>query len=637
MTARAARSARRVDTAEASRPAAAPACERDAQRARIEAAMGAEPGAREAVHAARLGELARRFGLDALEADALAVLWVGAFEPELRARIASREPYSGQVTVRVVAALFGHVPRVRLNSESPLLLWQMVQEHVLVDGTAALTIDPAIIAWLEGDDELDRSLAGRVRTPTAAIESPRWQLAALTQRLLDGLQRGLRWRVHLASDDDVAARWFAAALARRIGVMLREVPAGALAQDPDAALRLQRQSFLDARLPFIALDDEALSCPPGVPPYALQIVHGAGRLAPMPGQAHDLVCELPPPDAEERARLWRLLHPPCAAWPAEELADLALCHEASAADIDAAAARAPQDARAAAEALRERSRGGLGTLARRIDGGFQWNDLVLPEPVHRRLRDIAFEGRERARVWSEPAAARLFPYGRGLVALLAGPPGTGKTMAAQVIAADLGLDLLAVDLSAVVSKWVGETAQHLQQLLSSRTAQRSVLFFDEADALYAKRVEDTRDAQDRYANLDSSHLMTALENYTGIVLLASNLKASIDPAFLRRIRHVVDFPKPDAAARERIWRHAVDALFPPDQARALGVDLARIARIEASGAVIKNAALSTAFASRQSARAPDLALLTELLARELAKEGAALSPREMQALLEATS
>lgn len=629
MSARVARAAPRAQ------PAIVPACERDAQRARIDAAMGDAPATPGAIVDDRLAALARRFGLDALESDVLAVLWVGAFEPERRVRLASREPYAGQITVRLVAALFGHAPRVRLRSESPLLLWQMVREHELADGTAALTIDSAILAWLEGDEELDRALAGRVREVEPGIESPRWDVDALATRLLEGLQRGLRWRVHLATGDEIAARWFAAALGRRIGAAVLELPAGLLADEPDAGLRLQRQAFLDGRPPLLALEDEALSRPPGVPPYGLQILHGSGRLTPVPGSLHDLVCELPAPDADERALLWRRLQPASAVWDAAALADLALCHEASAGDIAAAAARMPRDASDAAEALRERSRGGLGALARRIDGQFDWSDLVLPPAVHGRLRDIAFEGRERLRVWAQPAAARLFPYGRGLVALLAGPPGTGKTMAAQVIAADLGLDLLAVDLSAVVSKWVGETAQHLQQLLSSRTALRSVLFFDEADALYAKRVEDARDAQDRYVNLDSSHLMTALENYTGIVLLASNLKASIDPAFLRRIRHVVDFPKPDAAARERIWRQSLAALFPAGQARALEPALARLARIEASGALIKNAALSAMFAARQSGCAPTLASLADLLARDLAKEGAALSPREMQALLEA--
>lgn len=605
--------------------------ERDLHRDRIVAALRDEAAA---LPTGRLAELMDRFGLSALEADVLAVLWVGAFDPELRAQLASREPFAGQITVRLVAALFLHAPRVRLASESPLLLWQMAQEHALIDGSAALMIDAAVIAWLEGENELDRVLAGRVQLLPAAPESPHWPVDALARRLHEGLQRGLRWRVRLVADDALAALWFASALGRRLGLPVLDVPPGALANEPDAAVKLHRQAFLDGCILCIALDDVVLSRPVGVLPYPLQIIHGEGPLPYAVSGVQDLDCELPAPDAAERERLWRHLWPECAAWPAHELSDLALCHDAGAGDIHAAAGTAPVNAKQAAQALRERARGDLGPLARRMECRFEWDDLVLPEPVHQRLKEIAFEARERARVWADPAAARLFPYGRGLIALFAGPPGTGKTMAAQVIAGDLGLDLLAVDLSAVVSKWVGETAQHLQQLLSSRVAQRSVLFFDEADALYAKRVEEVRDAQDRFANLDSSHLMSALESYPGIVLLASNLKGNIDSAFLRRIRHVVDFPKPGAVARERIWRQVVQALFAPEHGRALEGDLVRIARVEATGAVIKNAALSALFATRQSRQAPTARLLGELLARELAKEGAGLSARELEALLE---
>jgi hypothetical protein len=612
-------------------PPAAPGPEREVQAARIAAALRGEALD---IPNGRLAQLAERFGLNALEADVLAILWAGAFDPELRAQLVACEPTSGHITVRLIAALFGHPPRVRLPSESPLLLWQMVMEHPLIDGGAALSLDPAIMAWLEGEHELDRCLAGCAQL-LAQQELPiAWPMEALARRVLEGLRRGQRWRLHLITEDPLAARWCAAAFGAECGLPVLAVIPGALSGEPAAAVRLQRQAFLDGCVPCMALDDAGLSQPSGVLPFPIQILHGRGAPLAAGAELHDLVCELPAPAVDERERLWRVLWPECTAWPPQDLADLALCHEAGVADIAAVAACAPASADQAAEVLRERTRGELNPLARRIDCRFDWSDLVLPPATEQRLREIAFEARERARVWADPAAARLFPYGRGLVALFAGPPGTGKTMAAQVIAADLGLDLLAVDLSAVISKWVGETAQHLQELLSSRAAQRSVLFFDEADALYAKRVEEVRDAQDRFANLDTSHLMTALEAYPGIVLLASNLKGNIDSAFLRRIRHVVDFPKPGVAARERIWQQVVQALFPPDQVRALRGDLPRLARMEATGAMIKNAALSALFAARHAQQAPTARLLAEKLARELAKEGAGLSERELQAALE---
>lgn len=612
---------------------AAPTSERELHCARVIALLRGEsvpmPGG-------RLAELADRFGLGTLEADTLAVLWTCAFDASLRADLASREHFAGQLTIRLVCVLYGHAPRIRLPSEAPLLTWQMVQEHPLIDGGAVLAPDPAILAWLEGEHELDRALVGRVHLLAPGPVPPQWPVVDLARRLFEGLQRGLRWRVHLSTGDALAADWHAAALGIELGLPVLAVPPAAFPSaasplDPDFAVRLQRQAFLDGAIPYMAASELALSQPPGVPPYPLQIVHGAGALPPPDGTLH-LECALVPPDAGERERLWRALWPECVAWPAHELADLTLCHETSAGDIAAAAATAPASAGEAARALRERTRGDLSPLARRIDGRFGWDDLVLPDASAQRLREIAFEARERARVWADPAAARLFPYGRGLVALFAGAPGTGKTMAAQVIANDLGLDLLAVDLSAVVSKWVGETAQHLQQLLGSQSARRAVLFFDEADALYAKRVEEVRSAQDRFANLDSSHLMTALESYPGIVLLATNLRGNIDSAFLRRIRHVVEFAKPDAPARERIWRQVVQVLFPAPEARRLDPGLARLAQVDATGAVIKNAALSALFAARHEQREADLGLLGAMLARELAKEGAGLSPRELDAL-----
>jgi hypothetical protein len=581
----------------------------------------------------RLNRLADLFVLDALERDILAVLWTAAYDPALRAALVAREASCGHVTVLLVSGLFGHPLRPRLPSGSPLLLWRLVQEHALVDGGAALSLDPAILAWLGGDHELDRALAGRAQILPLGPELAEWPLDSLASNLRAGLHAGRRTRIRLVTEDRLAARWFAAALGRRIGLPVLGVDAGALATADEAAVRLHRQAFLDGCVPFFAATDADLAAPSGVACYPVQIVHGGG--APLPADPdfddRDVVPAAPGP--AERERLWRMLLPQSAKWPAEKLADLALCHDASIGQIASVAATRPASAAAASLALRDHLRGECGPLTRRIDAAFSWDDLVLRDATRARLEEVTFEARERLRLWAEPAAARLFPYGRGLVALFAGPPGTGKTMAANVIAADLGLDLLAVDLSAVVSKWVGETAQHLQQLLGSRAAQRSVLFFDEADALYAKRVEDVHNANDRFANYDSSVLMTALEAYPGIVILATNLKANIDSAFLRRIRHIVDFHAPDAPARAEIWRKAIAALFPRAQARKLDPQLARVAEIEASGALIKNAALSAAFSARRTGSPPTARLLGEMLARELGKEGVSLSDRDLAAAL----
>src|SRR5262249_34306246 len=167
------------------------------------------------------------------------------------------------------------------------------------------------------------------------------------------------------------------------------------------------------------------------------------------------------------------------------------------------------------------------------------DDLVVPERVPEALEDFAFEARDRVTFWESPCAQRLFPRGTGLVALFGGPPGTGKTMAAQVIAAALELDLFRIDLAPVVSKYIGETAKHLGQIFARAARMNAVLLFDEADALFSKRTE-VKDAHDRYANADTSYLLQLLEEYRGIVILATNKKQNIDPAFIRRVRYVFE-------------------------------------------------------------------------------------------------
>jgi len=609
---------------------AAPDASRANARARLTAALAEK--AMPPRGDGRLGELGRRFGLGEADMDLLGSLWAAAFEPELHAALMTRDPVQGQVTVLTVLKLFGHGLLPRLPSGSPLLAWAMVEEHALASGGAALTIDPAIVAWLDGRHELDRALTGRAEIPPLAPELEHWPIDSTAARIGARLRSGGASRVRISGGDATDARWFASAIGQRLGLPILALAnsGGAL---PDLAVRLHRQAFLDNCIPFLGPGQEMLSAPFGLSPFPVQIGHGNGTPAAVPGVL-DLDVTLEPPGPDARLRLWRRLVPESAGWESMELEKLALMHDANTAHIADVAARGPASAAVAGEMLRQRLREDAGPLIRRIDAAFSWDDLVLAEAVESRLREFAFEARERGRLWADPEASRLFPYGRGLVGLFAGPPGTGKTMAAQVIADDLGLDLMAVDLSAVISKWVGETAQNIQSLLSSPVAQRSILFFDEADAMFAKRVEDMRDAHDRFANFDSSHLMTAIEAYPGIVILATNLKGNIDTAFLRRIRHIVDFPRPDAAARQAIWQRAVNALFPRPQARKLGRSFHLLGRIEASGALIKNAALSALFAARRTRQEPTARLLAEMLARELGKEGNGISARDIDAFLE---
>lgn len=600
----------------------------------------------------RLQRLAEIFNLSEFDRDIIGALWISTFNTEVRAELLAQEPWNACVTPRAVARMFGHTERARLGSESPLRLWYMVQEQALADGTASLGLDPHILAWLEGQHELDRALIGHATTLGAGIESSEWPLDAWAQMLSEGLRDGVRWRVQIQTSssadgrgngDRVAQLACVAGLGQRLGlpVLSMHVRAAEYYADqrmaPAAELlkRLHRQAYLDGCAPCRPIHD--VSAPElGIEcsPFPLEFVLGpsTGNASPRDDLRADqrhVQLLLPPLQTADRIALWRKALPHAVTWPADELENLGRDSDANATEIMQAAASQPETPQHAAHALTNQYRDELSSLAQRIDASFQWDDLVLPADAIERLREIEFEARERNALWADAKVARLYPQGRGLVALFSGPPGTGKTMAAQVIAAGLGMDLLRVDLSAVVSKWVGETSQHMQKILSARISRRAVLFFDEADALYGKRVEDTKDAHDRYANTDISHLMVALENFDGVVLLATNLKGNIDGAFLRRIRHSVDFTRPDIAARQAIWQRVLAAVFP--EARNIRVD--QLATLESTGAQIKQAALSAAFAVRRLNCEPHTLLLGQMLARELAKDGGGLSARELASAL----
>ncbi|HEU0015942.1 MAG TPA: ATP-binding protein, partial [Longimicrobium sp.] len=217
------------------------------------------------------------------------------------------------------------------------------------------------------------------------------------------------------------------------------------------------------------------------------------------------------------------------------------------------------------------------------------DDLVLPEAQTRTLRQIVAQARHRARVYGQWGFGRAGERGLGISALFSGPSGTGKTLAAEVIAGALALDLYRIDLSQVVSKYVGETEKNLRRVFDAAEAGGAVLLFDEADALFGKRSE-VKDAHDRYANIEVSYLLQRMESYGGLAILTTNLKDALDPAFLRRLRFVVGFPFPDAAQRERIWRRAFPAAAPTE-----GVDPSRLATLAVSGGNIRNIALGAAF------------------------------------------
>jgi SpoVK/Ycf46/Vps4 family AAA+-type ATPase len=231
--------------------------------------------------------------------------------------------------------------------------------------------------------------------------------------------------------------------------------------------------------------------------------------------------------------------------------------------------------------------------------------------------------RHRVRVFDDWGFGQKLRIGKGLSALFSGRPGTGKTLAAEVMAASLELDLYAVDLSQVVSKYIGETEKNLSRIFQEAEDSNAILFFDEADALFGKRTE-VADAHDRYANVETSYLLQRMEAYGGMVILASNLRENMDDAFLRRIRFVVEFPFPDATQRRAIWQ----AHFPADAPVADDVDLDLLAeRMQVAGGHIKNIVLSAAFFAAANGQVIAMEHVLRGARREYEKIGKLWDPR----------
>lgn len=251
-------------------------------------------------------------------------------------------------------------------------------------------------------------------------------------------------------------------------------------------------------------------------------------------------------------------------------------------------------ARRAWDICRRNARLRLDDLAQRIESTATWEELVLPEGSRRALHEIVAQVRQRYRVYQTWAFGSRLGRGLGITALFAGASGTGKTLGSEVVANALGLDLYRIDLSAVVSKYIGETEKNLRRVFDAAEASGAVLLFDEADALFGKRTE-VRDSHDRYANIEASYLLQRMETYQGLAILTTNLKNVLDPAFLRRIRFVVNFPFPDAAQREEIWRRVF-----PDPVPREGVDPGRLAQLNIAGGNIRNIALNAAFLAAEA-------------------------------------
>jgi AAA+ superfamily predicted ATPase len=268
-------------------------------------------------------------------------------------------------------------------------------------------------------------------------------------------------------------------------------------------------------------------------------------------------------------------------------------------------------------ACRNQSHTKLGALSCKIEPKYGWKDIILPDDQMYQLREICNHARYRHIVYGEWGFDGKLSYGKGLNALFSGPPGTGKTMAAEVIAKELGLDLYKIDLSQAVSKYIGETEKNLDKIFQEAGTSNAILFFDEADALFAKRSE-VKDAHDRYANIETGYLLQKMEEYEGIAILATNLRSNMDEAFVRRMNFIVELPSPREKERRAIW----EGIWPDATPRSERLDLDFVARqFEITGGNIRNIALAAAFMAADNGGIVDMKHLVHATRREYQKMG----------------
>jgi SpoVK/Ycf46/Vps4 family AAA+-type ATPase len=265
----------------------------------------------------------------------------------------------------------------------------------------------------------------------------------------------------------------------------------------------------------------------------------------------------------------------------------------------------------------------LATMAKKIEPHYTWNDITLPTDIKEQLKEISGYIEYKQTVYYEWGFEKKLSLGKGLNVFFSGPSGTGKTMAAEIIAGELGLDLYKIDLSSVVSKYIGETEKNLSRVFKEAETSNAILFFDEADALFGKRSE-VRDSHDRYANIETNYLLQKMEEHEGIVILASNFKKNIDEAFMRRLNFNIVFPFPDEKLREKIWRN----IFPDKTPIADNIDFSFLANFKITGGNIKNIVLSAAFLAAGDSHIIAMEHIIRAVKREFQKMGKLCTPGE---------
>ena len=566
----------------------------------------------------RLREFARCFALAALDVDLLLVALAPEVDPRferlygyLHDDVTRRRPTVGLALELAGIPAASAEGRARLRPGRPLVDNALVE---VIEGerpflTRSLRIPDRVVAHLLGDDTPDPALKDLLVVPPPCLAGDPDALAAV-------LRAGATL-VHLTEPRAGSAPALGAATLAALGLPALVVDLGRLAgRDPAVVARIARR---EARLrgaglvvgPLDALGDRtgdqlaarvAAWCDRDWP----VVLHGHGSWDPQWSDLVPLCAEAPRLRPDDVTLLWStLLDAVPTALPdagkAAAITNLSpeqVRRAATAARWHAVAADRPVTPEDVLLGTRSQNAAGLERLARRIEPGVGWDDIVLPPRPLLLLRELVSRARLRGRVLDGWGMRQGGGRGGGISALFAGPPGTGKTLAAEVVARELGYDLYTVDLATVVDKYIGQTEKNLERIFSEAEQVNGVLFFDEADALFGKR-SDVRDAHDRYANVETAYLLQRMESFDGIAVLATNLRANLDDAFARRLDGLIDFPAPDVAHRRLIWERQLRASVP----RADDVDLAVLAeRFELSGGNIRNIALAASYFAAEEDR-----------------------------------
>jgi hypothetical protein len=527
-----------------------------------------------------------------------------------------------------------------LAPAAALRRWQLIElrraDRLVATG---YRISERVLHFLLGIDYLPPGLAGLVEpveVPPALPES----FQAPVRRAAAAWRAEGRLCLDAPGDGgDGALRIAAAATCATLGLGLHRMPASQAPADPDrreSIARLWEREALLSRSALLVTDDTGgdpallaaaravvrdLSGPVVVPP----------GLAGEPGRAALVRARIGPPSPADRRALWQYALGPLAAalngrldaLIAQFPVDIDRYPDLAAQALDPATTGGTTLGDRLWDACRVTARTPMGHLAERIESGAGWDRLVLPAEQLSVLHEIAAHVRHRALVHDAWGFADRLGRSLGVSALFTGPSGTGKTLAAEVLANELRLDLFRIDLSQLVSKYLGETEKNLAAVFEAAERGGAVLLFDEADALFGKRTA-VKDSHDRYANIEVSYLLQRMESYRSLAILTTNQRAAMDQAFLRRLRFLVSFPFPDDAHRAAIWAGIFPAGTPTN-----GLDVAQLARLSVTGGNIRNIALSAAFLAAAEDRPVEMAHLLHAARSECAKLDKPLTAAEV--------